>query len=58
MKDFDLEVIDLQYSTAVQFNYECDDGGANSWVDHFLISFMSSVCRVASLHSGSHLSFH
>ena len=60
MKDFDLEAVDLQYSTAVQFTYERDDGGAHSWVDHFLISssLMSSVCRVASLHSGSNLSDH
>ena len=45
MKDFDLEAIDLQYSTAVQFTYERDDGDGHSWVDHFLISssLMSSV---------------
>ena len=30
MKDFDLEVVDLHYSTAVQFTYERDDGGAHS----------------------------
>ena len=59
MMDFDLEVVDLQYSTAVQFTYDRDDGGAHSCVDHFLISsIMSSVCRVASLHSGSNLSDH
>ena len=60
MMDFDLEAVDLQYSNAVQFTYERDDGGAHSWVDHFMISssLMSSVCRVASLHSGSNLSDH
>ena len=41
MKDFDLEVVDLQYSTAVQFTYERDDGGAHSWVDHFFDLLLS-----------------